>query len=657
MENVTDEVDSSEVDLSSFALHDELFPGFWNGNDGLLNSRIRLKLLDIADDFWKSVNISWVKPKMIILTGSICNYNWSQYSDVDLHLVADFKEIDERTDFVRDYLDMKKNEWNDTHDHLEILGRSIELYVQDVDDDVRSGGIYDLEENKWIRKPSFSGMKPIGNDSEHIKQLAADIMTIIDGMHHQTASIDDKHKLESIGDDAYYLWKKIRAMRSRSLETEGENSVGNIVYKILRRTKYLDKLFDLMAYTYDEVNSIEEGMHRSDSLLLEYLDKDYNYPLYKYFKWADSASPCELARDVMGYCSYLIPKYIHEKQYDYDFGKLAQIADETEDMNDYYAEDFLDALKENDLCDDFVNFCQYNADYMDLPAWMTMSFNKIVKNEWCIHFTDYAKGIAMHGFTGGTEEIDALAYTNAGHEKPSEGYDFAFLINDDSVDFNDYGDEAVIFRTSGIEVTHYGDEQNQVIFWGKYAKDFIPIYLDNEDGDWKIYGKKGQVLMSGKPSELARWATENVAQYRRQVLFGKNGRRNYIEGIERYANAIKLLKEEVVGDGDGDHNPYAKRWDAERKALKDFICKYGKVMTSKENGKTYKVYYDKTLSELIGYNYCVCLQWDNVKMKSRSILYIRALDKFTDGVVDMHFDKSGRDNTYQKASNDAYSEA
>ena len=105
-----------------------------------------------------------------------------------------------------------------------------------------------------------------------------------------------------------------------------------------------------------------------------------------------------------------------------------------------------------------------------------------------------------------------------------------------------------------------------------------------------------------------------------------------------------LINEEVVADGNSEHNPYKKRWEAERKALKDFICNFGKVMTSKENGKTYKVYYDKVLSQLIGYNYCICLQWDAVNLKPKSVLYIRALDKFTDRMFQANFDARGKDN-------------
>ena len=379
VENYDFEVNSSEIDLSSFKKKHELVPNIWKPN-GKLDSRIRLKLLDIADDFWKYVNLTWVKPSGIILTGSICNFNWSQYSDIDLHLIVDFDEIDEKTEFVKDYLDSKKNEWNNEHNGLQIMGYPVELYVQNLGEMPESNGIYDLEENDWVREPNPDDIKSIGLNKFSIKEKAAKIMTIIDDMYDALASTDDSHKIEQMGDDASYLWKKVKEMRKSSLEKNGESGSGNIVYKILRRTGYLDRLFKLSNVVYDKFNSITES-------------------------------------------------------------------------------------------------------------------------------------------------------------------------------------------------------------------------------------------------------TNNVR-----------------ESIRKYSNAITLLKEEVVADGNSEHNPYKKRWEAERKALKDFICNFGKVMTSKENGKTYKVYYDKTLSQLIGYNYCICLQWDAVNLKPKSVLYIRALDKFTDKMFQANFDARGKDN-------------
>ncbi len=720
-ENFDFEVDSSEIDLSSFKKKHELVPNIWNP-DGKLNSRIRLKLLDIADDFWEYVNLTWVKPSGIILTGSICNFNWSQYSDIDLHLIVDFDEIDEKIEFVKDYLDSKKNEWNNEHSGLQIMGYPVELYVQNLGEMPESNGIYDLEENDWVREPNPDDIKSIGLNKFSIKEKAAKIMTIIDDMYDALASTDDSHKIEQMGDDASYLWKKVKEMRKSSLEKNGESGSGNIVYKILRRTGYLDRLFKLSNVVYDKFNSITESKSRkkkytvyidgkkddtfsdmnwkrkpkvgkgfyyggavfkikkvtddsiyaieeskfdNKEIIKEYLEKDYNLPLYKYFKWASTASSCEKAEDLAYSCSYYINKYIRKIYYRYsEFENLLNDG-EFDYEDESLIEMFLNMLEENNLCDHFISEMQNIVDYYELPSWCTMNFNRIVKNEWCIHFGSDSESIAKEGFTGGTPEIEHLAYTNAGAQKSSAGYDFAFLIDDRSVDYNEYGDEAVIFRTSGVEIYHYGDNQNQVVFWGPNVKSFIPIHQDN--GDWVVYGQNGQVLVRcGRPSEIALWATENLPQYRKQIMTGKNG---YIpkmgrwntetnkyervpypiyrnESVKKYITLLKenLVNEEVVADGNSEHNPYKKRWEAERKALKDFICNFGKVMTSKENGKTYKVYYDKTLSQLIGYNYCICLQWDAVTLKPKSVLYIKALDKFTDKMFQANFDSRGRDN-------------
>ena len=114
--------------------------------------------------------------------------------------------------------------------------------------------------------------------------------------------------------------------------------------------------------------------------------------------------------------------------------------------------------------------------------------------------------------------------------------------------------------------------------------------------------------------------------------------------IDKFKNVLTLLKEEVVADGNSEHNPYAKRWKYEREQLKNFILNNGKLMTSRENGKTYMVYYDTMLSNLIGLNYCVCLQWDQLTMKPGSTIYVRAFDKFTSRIFKPKFDDRGKDN-------------
>jgi hypothetical protein len=384
-------------------------------------------------------------------------------------------------------------------------------------------------------------------------------------------------------------------------------------------------------------------------------------PLYKYFKWADKASDKEKVEDILYKCPWVLERYLEDvSSYDEELEELYDsICGDRELLyDDEFMKKALDILDEKSLLNRILNDVYKYLNPSDLPAWMTMSFIRVVKNEWCIHFTSDAYGIEEKGFTGGTPEVEDLAYTSAGKQKPYAGYDFAFLIDDNSVDFNGYGNTAVIFRASGVLLLHYGDEERQVVFWGPSVKEFITIEKEQYSYDWDLIGANGAVLKTGKPSELAHWATENLPQYRNQIVAGKSGYKPWgysrpqfdnefmkqplnTESMKKY---LTVLKEEWVGDGNSEHNPYKKRWDAERKALKDFVANYGKLMQSKENGKLYKCYYDKVLSQLIGYNYCICIQWDSIEMKPKSVLYIRALDKFTPNIKQVNFDARGRDN-------------
>lgn len=107
---------------------------------------------------------------------------------------------------------------------------------------------------------------------------------------------------------------------------------------------------------------------------------------------------------------------------------------------------------------------------------------------------------------------------------------------------------------------------------------------------------------------------------------------------------IKLFTEEYVADGCADHNPFKKRWKRERDILKNYLCNYGEIMTSKENGKQYRVLYDQTLSSRLGINYCICIQWNPMTMKPGNVIYVRAFDKFTRRIFKPEFDTRGFDN-------------
>ena len=264
-ENIESEVDASEINLSSFREQDELAPKIWYGRK--LNSKVRLKLLDIADDFWDFANISWVDRSGIFLTGSICGKNWSKYSDIDLHISVDFSKVDERTDFVQEYFDLKKNEWNNNHKNLKIYGFPVELYVEDINADTKTSSKYDLEKNDWVKESDED--ISIGLSKYSIKEKSANIMTKIDDLQDECDSTDDDVKLRDIGKRAKKLYRKIKRMRKFGLNRSGEGDSLNIVYKVLRRSGYLEKLWDLSSTLYDKVNSLNEAEKKHKQIIVE----------------------------------------------------------------------------------------------------------------------------------------------------------------------------------------------------------------------------------------------------------------------------------------------------------------------------------------------------------------------------------------------------
>ena len=145
-------VKPEDIDLSSFKTRDILNPKIWDENSKL-KTDIRTRLLMIADDFFETLDIPWVDIDDIVLTGSLANYNWSQYSDVDLHVLVNYKDIDENLELAKEYLTSKKNLWNDKH-NIKIKSFDVELYTQDISEKHVSTGVYSIFWDKWLIKPS-----------------------------------------------------------------------------------------------------------------------------------------------------------------------------------------------------------------------------------------------------------------------------------------------------------------------------------------------------------------------------------------------------------------------------------------------------------------------------------------------------------------------
>lgn len=235
--------------IKSFYLKDELNPKVWSNFQ--LDKEVRSSLLQIATDFYEKLELD-AEVLDIALCGSLCNYNWSEkYSDYDLHIVINFKNVDENYELVEKLVDYAKKFWNDQND-IKIKGYEVEIAVQDVDDlekaisSGRMGGVFSLMNNRWIKKPEKVEFEP---DENMIKKKSKSIMTQVDDIEKDI----DEFKYESFKKKIDKVWSKIKDFRKSGLESEsGEFSIGNLVFKLLRRNGYIGKIMELKKYAYEK---------------------------------------------------------------------------------------------------------------------------------------------------------------------------------------------------------------------------------------------------------------------------------------------------------------------------------------------------------------------------------------------------------------------
>ena len=256
MKNIN-EVEANEIDIKPFKVKDKLNPDFFN-DEGQLNSQIRMRLLDIADDFVKSLEVKWVKPSDIVLTGSIANYNWSKYSDVDIHIIYNFNDVYKKTDFVKDYFNSKRDIWNNTHEGLTIKDLPVEISVEDSSNPAKSTGVYSLEKNKWVKEPE--DMNDSNLNKEYIKDFCAKQMTKFDELFDEIDNETDRKKLEILSNKVEALYEKLKNMRGEALKSkEKEMATGNIIWKVIKHQGYIEQAWEYINKVYDRRNTIDEN--------------------------------------------------------------------------------------------------------------------------------------------------------------------------------------------------------------------------------------------------------------------------------------------------------------------------------------------------------------------------------------------------------------
>jgi len=229
---------------TTLQFHNELNPKIWEKES--LKPEIAKQLLKIAEAWREFAKIPKNAVKDILFTGGNANYNYTKYSDIDLHLLVDKKEIAEcDKDILDDFLKDKKSLWSLSHD-IKIYGVPVELYAQDLNEPTSSDqGVYSLNLDKWIRKPQKTCVR--------LKDTY-----LINKINHMKNQIDNF--VDSKSEDVQKMnnfKEKIRKTRTAAVQKGGEFSLENLAFKELRNLGYIDKLADYIKKAEDKKLSLK----------------------------------------------------------------------------------------------------------------------------------------------------------------------------------------------------------------------------------------------------------------------------------------------------------------------------------------------------------------------------------------------------------------
>lgn len=222
----------------------KLCPYIWD-KDSKLNEKVSLTLMTIVDtieDSLKKDDISaFIKDSYIV--GSIANYNWTEYSDIDVHILLDISKMDIGKDEAVAMFDAIKSNWNAKHD-VRIKTHKVEIYFELGRLTLHSDAVYSISKDLWIKAPEYK--EDIKFDKDEIRSKYNELKQTIETALKLKTSKDIESALEIVYN-----------ARESGLESKLEElSPANIAFRALRAKGYVDKLKKELVDLEDDALSV-----------------------------------------------------------------------------------------------------------------------------------------------------------------------------------------------------------------------------------------------------------------------------------------------------------------------------------------------------------------------------------------------------------------
>ena len=316
--------------------HDELNQKLFNKEE--LKPEVKEKLKEIAEAFIDYLEVNKDAIKDVVITGSSVSYNYTKYSDIDLHLKVDYDLIHEDCPIVEGYLWACKSTFNKDHD-ITIYGIPVEVYAESIEEDTVHNGLYSLWQDKWIDKPNK--IPPTDNDSA--------VLSKYNELKEAADRIQDSEVASELID-------KIYQMRKAGLQEAGEFSTENLAFKKLRDEGIIERLREMKKQKIDKELSLESYKESVDSIVID-----------NYLKMLRDGGHLF---DVPG-CKYLVQVFTNkELQKLIEFNDVRKAAEKFIEFTDIYTKD-----------EDVVLFKQMRDNGKDIKTIDSTWLNVSNKNE------------------------------------------------------------------------------------------------------------------------------------------------------------------------------------------------------------------------------------------------------------------------------------
>lgn len=223
-----------------FQIHDTLNPKLFDTASNKLLPEVREKIIQIVASFEEYINVP-IKILDVQLVGSNVSFNYTDKSDLDVHIIASFEDLEADEELLQALYDVKKASFNKDTD-IKIRGIDIEMYVQNVHSATISNGIYSVCTNDWIKEP-----KPIKSITKHntdseVQKWGEKIKQVVKS--------GDYDAIQDCINNLYLI-------RHNSIAVDGEYGKGNQIFKEIRNHGWLQALKDSSLKSLSKKLSLE----------------------------------------------------------------------------------------------------------------------------------------------------------------------------------------------------------------------------------------------------------------------------------------------------------------------------------------------------------------------------------------------------------------